>query len=116
MAIFMTITLFREVNKHWKKRKFILQSFVICENSFLKFRNFPPAKFSFLKFIKRSCKGGCSVFHEQKGCYPGYQQNRLIDLTSKIVWLRNECNTQSAFTFSKLTIEILEQGVKYVQS
>ena len=25
-------------------------------------------------------------------------------------------DTQSAFTFSKLTIETLEQGVKYVQS
>ena len=25
-------------------------------------------------------------------------------------------NTQSAFAFSKLTIETLEQGVKYVQS
>ena len=27
-----------------------------------------------------------------------------------------EANTQSDFTFTKLTIETLEQGVKYVQS
>ena len=47
---------------------------------------FFPDKLSFLKYIKRSCKG-CSVFQEQKGCNPGYQQSRPLDLSGGV--LRN---------------------------
>ena len=42
-----------------------------------------------------------------------YQQNCRVDAQ---IELQNKKNTQPAFTCSKLTIETLEQGVKYVQS
>ena len=35
---------------------------------------------------------------------------------SGTVWRKGLLSSQSAFTSSKLTIETLEQGVKYVQS
>ena len=41
-----------------------------------------------------------------------HQNQRLHDFSRKY----SECTTQPAFTCSKLTIETLEQGVKYVQS
>ena len=56
------------------------------------------------------------------------QMNSNTDVLQRIIFLfyNNNCTTstksqiyfgiQSAFTFSKLTIEALEQGVKYVQS
>ena len=47
--------------------------------------------------------------------------NELLQLfkmhrAGRIKPVRKYNTTQSAFTFSKLTIETLEQGVKYVQS
>ena len=43
-----------------------------------------------------------------------YSWSLTAKLMSDITLVQNE--TQSAFTCSKLTIETLEQGVKYVQS
>ena len=40
----------------------------------------------------------------------------MVELFEKIVAVFYSIATQSAFTCSKLTIETLEQGVKYVQS
>ena len=39
-----------------------------------------------------------------------------IKIRTEIKFLVNPMSAQSTFTFSKLTIETLEQGVKYVQS
>ena len=44
------------------------------------------------------------------------QVSSILDLIWFSDFIANNCFTQLAFTCSKLTIETLEQGVKYVQS
>ena len=49
------------------------------------------------------------TFHSRK---PKHRINKIHERPLRTVY--NDHQSQSAFTFSKLTIETLEQGVKYV--
>ena len=53
---------------------------------------------------------------DRGGAYLEPCQTSMVELFEKIVAVFYSIATQSVFTCSKLTIETLEQGVKYVQS